>query len=365
MRVKIGRYLDDMGPTDARDGDRKIDNNMTDPSPPKPPTDKPTAPPPRRPAADGSTRLGQLDTLMNESAWFPRVVPFFTYLVLLTLTSMVAEKIPATYPLFYSLQCGVVLWLLWRYRALLPELTVSFHWLAIPTGIIVFLVWVWLGMVIEEWDQASQVGLGTFTSNYAQWSIDPSTALDRVSSTGEPLQFADASSRAESVFIQMGLADHNALAWFAFSLRLLGMSIVVPLFEELFIRSLLLRSFHSAKNTYIGFIQVAQDFPIIGDKLMGTKIAEEADKQPPMFEHEFKRVPLGAISVFGIAASSIIFMLSHAPRDYAACIFCGIAYCLCLYFTRHKGLGPVCWAHGITNALIWIYTLHTDDWRFL
>lgn len=344
---------------------------MSDEPTTKPPMSNDAAAPPvpshphRQIGPATPTLLSRLDLVMAENAWFPRVIPFFTYLILLTLTSMVAEKIPATYPLFYTLQCGVVVWMLWRYRALLPELTLSFHWLAIPTGIIVFLAWIWLGMVIDEWDQAKQVGLATFTSNYAQWSVDPSATLDRVSPTGEPLQFVDATSRAESVFIQMGLADHNALAWFAFSLRLLGMSIVVPLFEELFIRSLLLRSLHSAKNTFIGMIQVAQDFPIIGDKLMGTKIAEEADKQPPMFEHEFKRIPLGAISIFGIAASTIIFTLSHVPRDYAGCVFCGIAYCLCLHFTRHKGLGPVCWAHGITNALIWIYTLHTDDWRFL
>jgi hypothetical protein len=29
------------------------------------------------------------------------------------------------------------------------------------------------------------------------------------------------------------------------------------------------------------------------------------------------------------------------------------------------GLGPIIWSHGLTNALLWLYTLTSDDWRFL
>jgi hypothetical protein len=32
---------------------------------------------------------------------------------------------------------------------------------------------------------------------------------------------------------------------------------------------------------------------------------------------------------------------------------------------RQMGLGPVIWAHGLTNAALWGYTLYTGDWRFL
>ena len=341
---------------------------MSDPTEPKPlpPAEPvPTVAPARQRGGVAPTLLTHLDDAMASHAWYPRVIPFITYLVLLTITGFVADYLPAAYPFLYMIQILAVCWMLWRYRDLIPELTLSFHWLAIPTGIIVFIAWVWLGMVLDEMEQVKSVGLSTFTTSLTQWTIDPTVQATASNDAQIALRFTDETVRADSIFIRMGLREGSILAWIAFIMRLLGMSIVVPLFEELFIRSLLLRSFHSAKNTFTGFVQVAQDFPIIGEKLMGTKLAEEADKQPPMFEHEFKRVPLGAISVFGIAASTIIFTLSHVPRDYAACIFCGIAYCLCLFFTRHKGLGPVCWAHGITNALLWIYTLHTDDWRFL
>jgi len=351
---------------------------MNDETGSKPPP--PSAPPDSAPSANSltpdkphalgpassqaaSSLLGRLDAAMADNPLFPRIAPFFLYLVLLALTGAVAERVAPAYPILYLLQIAAVVGLLWRYRRLLPELTLRFHWLAIPTGVIVFIAWVWLGMVIDEWPQVQRVGVADFTQQLVHWTFDPASVA--AGADGAGLSFVDTDSRDSSVFLRLGLEEGAVLAWLAFIMRLIGMALVVPLFEELFIRSLLLRSLHSPRNTLLGVVQVAQDFPVIGDRLMGTRIAEEADQLPPMFEHEFNRVPLGALSVFGIAASTLIFTLSHAPRDYAGCIFCGVVYCLCLYFTRHKGLGPVVWAHGITNALIWLYTLRTGDWRFL
>jgi len=87
--------------------------------------------------------------------------------------------------------------------------------------------------------------------------------------------------------------------------------------------------------------------------------------QPLMFTREFNRTPFGVLSVFGVIASTFVFMLSHFPRDWPGIWVCGVAYCLLLAATRHKGLGPVVWAHGITNALLWVYTLNTGNWQFL
>jgi membrane protease YdiL (CAAX protease family) len=302
---------------------------------------------------------------MAEHPWNPRVFPFLSYLVLLALIGFASDKAPAAYPLLYLAQVTIITGLLWRYRRLTPELTLTFHWLAIPVGVIVFIAWVWLGMISAEFTQARQAGLSAFTENLTRWALDPAHPPAMATATGQPFSFVDPNERAGSVFIRMGLSEGQPLAWFAFVLRLLGMSLVVPLFEELFIRSLMLRSLNSRRDTLTGIIQLAQDLPVIGDRLMGTRRAEEADKQPPMFEHQFNHTPLGHLTLFGVLASTLVFTLSHAPRDYAGCVFCGVAYCLCLRFTRHKGLGPVCWAHAITNTLIWVYTLHTDDWRFL
>ncbi|MEX2213655.1 MAG: hypothetical protein WD768_05980 [Phycisphaeraceae bacterium] len=311
------------------------------------------------------TLLGRLDHMMTEHPWYPRVMPFIAYILLLTIIGFIAERVPQTYAFLYPLQCIIVVAMLWRYRKLIPELTIRFHWLAIPVGVFVFIAWVWVGMVIDEWSQMKHMGLFEFTRHLWNWSFSPAATQGVTTATGEAFSFVDYASRSQSVFIRMGLAEGNALAWTAFILRLLGMSLVVPLFEELFIRSAILRSMNDRRNTMLGFAQVLSDFPLIGERIMDSRLGQEAEKHPPMFEREFHRVPLGQLTIFGVFMSTLIFTISHAPRDYAGCIICGIAYCLLLRATRHKGLGPVCWAHGITNALLWCYTLHTNDWRFL
>ena len=53
-----------------------------------------------------STLLSRLDAAMAEHVWYPRVVPFFTYLVLLAITGAVAERVPAAYPALYLIQIG-------------------------------------------------------------------------------------------------------------------------------------------------------------------------------------------------------------------------------------------------------------------
>jgi hypothetical protein len=287
---------------------------------------------------------------MARHPWHPRVAPFLVYILFLFALQYVRDAFPPAGPLVYTLQCGTVLWLLWRYRRLLPELTLKFHWLAVPVGVFVFVAWVWLRMLIDESDKLREMGLVGFTTAYFGWMIDPSRSPGFTS--GEEYF---ASLRNTSV----------ALMWAALVLRLLGMSIVVPMFEELFTRSLLLRSFHDFRRTGIGLLQIMQDLPGVGDWFITTSWGQRIGKHEPVFGKEFQRVPLGALSVFGVAASTFVFMTNHSWRDYPGTIACGIAYCLLLWATRHKGLGPVIWAHGITNALLWAYTMHTGDWRFL
>ncbi len=263
---------------------------------------------------------------MAQSPWHPRFLPFLAYVGLLPLTSATLAWTPELYSVVYVVQCALPIWLLWRYRQLLPDLTLHFHWLAIPTGIFVAVAWIWLG----------------------HWMVDTF-----------PSQFA--SQETTNFFTEMG----PAFGWLAFSLRLVGMSVVVPLFEELFIRSLLIRSLHHFRTTAIGLIQIVQDLPILGEWLMHTSWGTRADSYPAVFGPQFDRTPLGQLSVFGVTASTIVFAAHHAVRDWPGCVVCALAYCLLLSVTRQKGLGPVCWAHGITNALLWAYTLQTNDWQFL
>lgn len=314
------------------------------------------------PAADNTsaaaTPLAAFDRWMAAHPWHPRVVPLIVYLLMLAGIQFLPDHPPLSYlqPVLYVLQCGLVLWLLHRCRRLLPELTLAFDWRAVPVGVGVFILWVLLGWLTAgefvERGSALLDGRPIGMIHYGSPPIDkPPLAT---SAADGPFDFRDPA--------MMGLT----VGWAALVLRLLGMSIVVPLFEELFTRSLLLRSFHRPRATAIGLLHFFMDLPVVGEWLSHTRLGRRADAHGPVFGREFERTPLGALSVFGIAASTFVFMLNHGLRDWPGTVVCGIAYCLLVGATgRAKGLGPVIWAHGITNALLWGYTLTVGDWQFL
>lgn len=312
--------------------------------------------------ADGGL-LSMLDTWMKRSPWHPRAAPFILYVLLLavmeidelfsalaagaagvlhTVLQQTADVLshPAAHLTLYILQCGTVAWLLWRYRRLTPELTLRFHWLAGVTGVVLAAAWVALGM----------------------WAVELWPSL------------AEGARDAHELSVLRGQSPR----WFMATagLRLLGMMLLVPIFEELFVRSLCLRSFHSARQTGVGLLQLAHDLPVIGDVCMHLSACRRAAAQPAAFTHQFLHTPLGALSVFGVTASTLVFMLSHVPRDWAGCIVCGVVWCVLLWWTNRGGgrgeggrprlgLGPVIWSHAITNALLWSYSAASGDWQFL
>jgi len=308
---------------------------MTDPpSDPTPPDGAESAPAPA--PSRCADLLRGMDHWMHLHPWHPRVAPWGVYLLFLMLITFASDAWPASYPVLYVIQCTIVLWMLVRYRRLTPELTLRFHWLAIPAGLGVAWLWIFAGEQIAQ----------RFPDAFGQAGVVP---------------FFDEQ--------RMG----PVVGWIAMVLRLVGMSLVVPMFEELFNRSLLLRSFHRRRPTTRGVLQIIMDFPIVGEWLMHTKVGERADKEPTAFGHEFKATPFGRLSVFGVVASTIVFVAVHHPRDWPACFICGIVYCLVVGATRSRGLGPVIWTHGITNAALWAYTLYmhytteagSQLWRFL
>ncbi|MCC6579536.1 MAG: CPBP family intramembrane metalloprotease [Phycisphaeraceae bacterium] len=282
-----------------------------------------------QPMATNTGPLGRLDAWMAQHPWHPRVMPFVVYVLMLPAIHQARLWWPPSYPLLYIVQCGLVGGLLWRYRGLMPELSWRFHWLAIPVGAGVMIAWVALG--------------------YGTTCVWPA-----LSSAEEHTPF-------------FTTLEPAALRWTALGLRLLGMSLLVPMFEELVMRSLLLRSFRYFRRTATAVFQLAEEIPILGDWLLHTPLAKRADHHQHPLKYQFETNPLGVLSVFGVAASTFVFMIHHVPRDWAGCVVCGVAYCLLLAATckRKADLGPVIWAHGITNALLWGYVLFTGDWQFL
>ena len=290
-------------------------------------------------------RLGKLDLWMEGESWRPRVLPFILYLGFLMVIGGGVDYVGlGTYPFLYALQCGLVLWLLIRYRQLIPEMNWKFHWLAVPTGLGLTWAWIKLGMVMSEW----QPGL----FSYENLKVDHPFAK---------------MAKDES---EVGLAIYYS----SISLRLLGMSIVVPMFEELFTRSLCLRALHSPKKTWLGVKQLMHDMPIIGDRYMHTESGRKASLEEPAFTWQFEHTELGNVSLFAVVASTLVFIASHVPRDWPGCVACGVVWCAMIWWTNRKGLkkklglGPVIWSHGITNAALWAWSLYYVNefgWQYL
>lgn len=301
--------------------------------------------------------LAPLDRWVAANPWHPRLLPLVVYIAMLMVIDFGRGWSLYTYPALYALQCGLVAWLLWRYRRLTPELTLRFHWLAIPTGLGLCWAWIELGGLMIAWSDRFDYSLGE--PHYFQTMLDTSPPL----------------------------------AWSSLVLRLLGMSLLVPLFEELFTRSAMLRGLHRPRATGVGLIQLVQDIPLIGEWVGETRLGRRAAAAPPMFTRQLLETPLGRLSVFGVAASTAIFMANHAPRDWAGCIACGLVWCGLLWYTnpgarqrreaedapprssllalrpsrprRPLGLGPIIWSHGITNAALWAYCVYTGDWQWM
>ena len=104
-------------------------------------------------------------------------------------------------------------------------------------------------------------------------------------------------------------------------IRLFGAVVVVPIMEELFWRSFLLR--------YLIFRQ-------------------------------FQSVPLGAFTLVSCASTVLLFGMEHDL--WLAGMVAGLAYTLLLYRTRN--LWACIAAHASTNLLLGIHVLMTGEWRW-
>ncbi len=112
---------------------------------------------------------------------------------------------------------------------------------------------------------------------------------------------------------------YGAMAWIG--IRLFGAVVIVPVMEELFWRSFLLRY------------------------LINT---------------DFKQVTLGTFSWYSLIWTVLLFGLEH--QRWLAGIGAGILYTLLLY--RTKSLSACILAHAITNLALGIYVLLTGYWEY-
>lgn len=225
--------------------------------------------------------------------WFPRVLPFTLYMAFIAVGSGISflgnhYSVLKSFDgydhfILYPLKAiivGVSLAVLWRRY---DEL--DFQWLrhagtllsAVVVGVLVFILWINM-----DWSFATAGTPEGFNPR------DPANPLP---------------------------------AWLIIAFRLIGAAVVVPIFEELFWRSFILRY---------------------------------------LINPDFTRVPVGAFTWMSFAASSVLFGLEH--HLWLAGIMAGVFYNALLY--RTKSLAACILAHGVTNLLLGLYVLKTGNWQF-
>ena len=216
---------------------------------------------------------------LSAKPWFPYVVPFVLFLLL----TEPARFFPALIPFLYiakTIIVGALLWF-WRHKYAADwssGLSFREFLLAFFCGLLVLIIWI----VPEQY--LFQVGQGAGFNPYA-------------------------------------LGGSQAAAIGLIAVRLIGSSVVVPIMEELFWRSFILRY---------------------------------------LINPDFRSVPLGTFTWFSFIGVAVLFGLEH--HRIIVGIIAGLLYGLLLIY--QKNLKGVILAHAVTNFGLGIYVLVTGNWMF-
>jgi hypothetical protein len=214
-----------------------------------------------------------------EKPWLPYVLPFVLFLLL----TEPARFFPALSPYFYIAKTISVaaLLLYWRHKYVADfssSLSVREFLVAFFCGILVLVIWI----VPEKY----------------LFQIGQSAAFD-----------------------PHALGASQGAAMLLIGVRLIGSSLVVPVMEELFWRSFLMRY---------------------------------------LIDPDFRSVPMGAFTWLSFLGVAVLFGLEH--HRVLVGILAGLLYGFLLI--RQKKLQGVILAHGVTNLGLGIYIVLTGNWMF-
>ena len=224
------------------------------------------------PEEDNSKRL-------FEKPWLPYVVPFALFLLL----TEPARFFPALSPFLYMAKTIIVGTLLWFWRHqytadISPGLSFSECLTAFFCGLLVLVIW-----IVQE---------GYLLQTGQHSGFDPNA-----------------------------LGGSKAAARGLIAVRLMGAVVVVPVMEELFWRSFLMRY---------------------------------------LINPDFRSVPMGTFAWMSFMGVAILFGLEH--HRVVVGIIAGVIYGLLLI--RQKKLKGVILAHAVTNLGLGIYVISTGKWTF-
>lgn len=234
----------------------------------------PEAPPP----ANRETQTADL---------LPYAAPMFAYVALGGIESYLpqvdSQPSPTWYPVAYAVRVVIVAALAWHYRRTWSDLRPAPGFigivLAVATGLLVTLMWVGLDGLYPGLPFMGQ-----------RTAFDPT----RMSPTGR-------------------------LAFYA--VRLTGLVLLVPLVEELFWRSFLIRW---------------------------------------LIEPDFQRVPIGRVTLISAGVTSVLFALAHP--EWLPALLTGALWAWLLHQT--KSLTACVISHVVANLALGLYVIQTGAWKF-
>jgi len=126
----------------------------------------------------------------------------------------------------------------------------------------------------------------------------------------------------------------------AFVLRVLVTALVVPLFEELFIR---------------GYV-----FRLVLQWQAARRAGDPDALMTALDRSSIHTVRPGQWSVAAIAISTVFFSLGHEPAAWLACV--AYSLLLCGLWVVRQDLLALIVAHGVTNLALALYIAYTGQW---
>jgi len=214
--------------------------------------------------------------------WVPYVVPYALFLVVTWLGAEIPGASYLSFPVRAAIVGAAVVWF-WRQGGY-PEMDLKPSVLGIVAGIVGYAFWVYP----EDW-------------------------------------LAGLPKLGESTFDPNGAGEEWRTPLLVF--RLLTATLLVPIFEELFLRSFLVRYLDATREN----------------------------------RDDFREIPIGRFRWFSFIGVVVAMAVTHhrwlRAGTYSA-LMLGLLY-------REKRMGPVIWAHAVTNLLMFIYVIRTENWAFI
>ena len=218
------------------------------------------------------------------SSLLPYVAPIFAYVFLGGVEGYLPEASPIWYPVWYTVKLVIVTSLACWYRSTWTDLrrmpSVLGFLLAALAGLFVFGIWIGLDGLYPAIPFVTSQRLG----------FDPT-----------PLSVA---SRQVFIFV-----------------RMIGLVVIVPLIEELFWRSFLLRW---------------------------------------LIDQDFQREPIGRVTVTSAVVSSMLFAVAHP--EWLPALLTGLAWAWLLHQT--KSLTACLVSHSIANLALGMYVIYSHSWKY-